>query len=169
MSTIIVNNKVAYVINNETTFDSNFSLHNDHIIDTQTLVIFEPKKGRKSCVTYTSRLICLWDTRYSNSMVNEKDINCTKKILPSNVEYGTVAGKYCTTNDVNLSFFIPYFAIRNSILHIFHINSKHVNKVIDYGIIIIHDLMGQLDLISNFKYNAFKLYGDTVNMKYLAY
>ena len=49
---------------------------------------------------------------------------------------------------------MTYYSIRMIINHIYRIDNEDGNKVIDYGMIFVIDIMLQLGLIANFKINV---------------
>ena len=67
------------------------------------------------------------------------------------VDYSTATGVYCTTHDVKLSFFMPYFYISNIINHCFHVDTNKGELGIGYAMIIDCDMMVQIDLTADLK------------------
>ena len=81
------------------------------------------------------------------------------------VEYSTAAGMYCTTNDVNVNFYMPEFSSSKIINHRFDVNNNKGNSGIGYDRIIGRELMIQLGPTDDFKCQVLKWGGATVPMK----
>ena len=60
---------------------------------------------------------------------------------------------------------MAYFSIRNIILQHFHVDINESKSYIDYDMIIGRDLMLQLELMPEFKYQFLQWDGDAVLMK----
>ena len=87
---------------------------------------------------------------------------------PNKVKYSTAPGLYCTTHDVKVRFYHPYFSRIKIISHRFHVDNNEVESVIVYGMIIGSDLMVQLGLSEDFKRQVHSLEGIPVPMKELS-
>ena len=81
------------------------------------------------------------------------------------VEYSTPIGLYCTTHDVKVPFFIPYFSSSKIISHRFHVDKHDGESSIGYEIIIGRNLMVQLGLPYNFKCQVLQWDGVKVQIK----
>ena len=81
------------------------------------------------------------------------------------VEYSMATGVFCTTHDVKVLFFMPYFSSSKIINNFFHVNNYKGESGIGYAMIIFRDLMVQLGLTANFKRQATQWGGATVQVK----
>ena len=81
------------------------------------------------------------------------------------VEYSKSAGMYCTTHDINVSFYMPDFSISKIIKHHFHVNNDKGDSGIGYDMIICRDLMLKLVLAADFKHQVLQGDSATVHMK----
>ena len=70
-------------------------------------------------------------------MINRKHTGIYyQNMRPDKVEYSTSAGPYCTTHDVKVPFFIPYFPISKIIPHRFNVVNDESGFIIVYNMVI---------------------------------
>ena len=85
-------------------------------------------------------------------MIKCNYINNYKYKLRSNkVEYSTAASTYKITHDLKVSFIMPYFSSRKTIIHCFNIENVRGGAGIGFGMIIGWYLMVKLCLKANFR------------------
>ena len=70
------------------------------------------------------------------------------------VEYSTAIGLYCITHDVKVPFCMLEFSIIKITLHHFHVDNNEGESGIGYDMIIGRDLMVQLGLSADFKFQV---------------
>ena len=74
-------------------------------------------------------------------------------------------GTYCTKHNVKEPFFMPVFSTRQIITHLLHVNKSKFNSGIGYYMIIGHDLVVKLGLISYFNFSVFGWDDTSVHIK----
>ena len=89
-----------------------------------SLVTVTLRGGKKHRATTVSGITCLWDSEYTNIMINRKQTKYYEPKLHSNkVEYGTDVGVYCTAIEAKVPFGIPEFLSSMIINHRFHVDN----------------------------------------------
>ena len=107
--------------------------------------------------------ICRWDSGYTNSTIESNHIiPYDHKIHSNKIKYSTATGPYCTAQNIKLPFFMPYFSISKAILYQFHIYNNACELGICFDIIIGRDMMVQLGLMDDFKYQVLQWDGTSV-------
>ena len=88
-----------------------------------------------------------------------------RNMRSNKLEYSNAAGVYCTTHGVKVSFCIPELSSRKIINHCFHVYNNKGESGIEYDMIIGRDMMVQLGLTTDFKYQFLQWDVSTVHMK----
>ena len=84
-------------------------------------------------------------------MINHNHINPYKsKLRADKFKYSTSAGLYKTTHYVKVPFIMPALSSSKIITYSFHVHNVQSDSGIGYGTILVHDLVVQLGLKSNF-------------------
>ena len=97
----------------------------------------------------------LWDGKSSNRVINKKHIKYYKsKSIYNKVEYSIATGLYCTTQCVKVHFIMPCFSIYKIITYHFHIDNEEDGTGIGYEMIIGHDIMVQLVMMTGFRFKV---------------
>ena len=99
-----------YTIAYDQNFDNRFILSSGFNRDILPIVTVALRGGKKNRAGIISSLICLWDIRATNIVINRKHTRPCERIIRSNkADCITEAGPYCTTHDIKVPFYIPDF------------------------------------------------------------
>ena len=122
--------------------------------------------GKKNRATIISGLKCQWDSGSTDIMINRQHTKPYKcRMISNKVEHSMATGPYCTTHDVNVSFFMKEFSISKIISHRFYNDNYKYESGIGCDTIIFRDLMVNIDLMAYFKRKVLQWGGAAMPMK----